>query len=157
MKAASLKEIKNELQHLDADSIREMCLRMVRYKKENKELLTYLLFEAHHEQAYIEGVRQELEELFGEVPRGNSYYTKKSLRKILRFMDKQIRYSGLPETELSLRIFFCAKMKAIRVPLPAGTVLANLYQQQVKKMNTILAKLPEDLQADYEAEMTGLV
>ena len=41
-----LQDIKKELQHLSSLQIADLCLRLSRYKKENKELLAYLLFEA---------------------------------------------------------------------------------------------------------------
>lgn len=157
MKAASLNEIKKELLLIEPEAVREMCMRLAKFKKENKELITYLLFEAHNEQAYIENVKAEIEQLFESLPTGvNSYYIKKTLRKILRFTGRQIKYSGVRETELELRIFFCLKMKEARIPLSSGTVLFNIYQQQIKKINAILEKLPEDLQGDYEREIKML-
>ena len=50
MKAASLQEIKEELNQLDPIKVRDLCLRLGRFKKENKELLTYLLFESFNEE-----------------------------------------------------------------------------------------------------------
>jgi hypothetical protein len=154
MKASSLNEIKKELHTLDPETLREICMRLVKFKKENKELLTYLLFEAHNEQAYIESVKESLEAEFRSLPRGgNTYYIKKTLLKILRSANRQIKYSGIRQTEIEVRIYFLLKMKEVRVPLQAGTVLYNLYHQQLKKINSILEKLPEDLQADYERDM----
>ena len=157
MKASSINEIKKELQTIDGDVLQDICLRLGRYKKENKELLTYLLFEAHNEQSYIENVKAEIEALFITLPRGgNSYYIKKTLRKILRFANRQIKYSGIKQTELELRIYFCTKMKEARVPLHHGTVLYNIFNQQMKKITSLLDKLPEDLQSDYERELEAL-
>jgi len=153
MTTASLQEIKKELRAHDAESLQELCMRLAKYKKENKELLNYLLFEAHNEQAYIENVKEELSELFKTVPPSNVYFVKKSLRKILRFANRQIKYSGIKQTELEIRIFFCTKMKEAKVPRQPGTVLFNLYQQQLKKIESAFAKLPEDIQADYEREL----
>ena len=156
MKATSLSEIKKELQTLDPASIREMCLRLAKHKKENKELLGYLLFEAPDEQGYINTVKEELGELFKTLPSGNVYFIKKTLRKILRFTNRQIKYSGLRQTELELRICFCSKMKEARIPLHPGTVLFNLYHQQRLKISAALEKLPEDLQFDYQREIANL-
>jgi hypothetical protein len=152
MNASSINEIKKELNTLDSDTLLALCMRLAKYKKENKELLTYLLFEAHNEQAYIENIKQEITELFETLP-GNTYHIKKSLRKILRIANKQIKYSGIKQTELEVRIFFCTKMKDAQVPRHQGSVLFNLYQQQLKKINTILGKLPEDIQGDYQREI----
>jgi hypothetical protein len=156
MKAASLKEIKSALQMLDAEQVQEVCMRLAKYKKENKELLTYLLFEADNEPSYIEGVKEEIAANFGTLPHGNVYYIKKSLRKILRITNRQVRYSALPQTEIELRIYFCTKMKEAKIPMSSGTVLYNLYHQQVKKIKSLLQKLPEDLQGDYAVDFTSV-
>jgi len=153
MTIASLQEIKKELRSQNEESLQELCMRLAKYKKENKELLNYLLFDAHNEQAYIENVKEELNELFKTVPSSNVYFVKKSLRKILRFANRQIKYSGIKQTELEVRIFFCVKMKEAKIPRTSGTVLFNLYQQQLKKIENAFAKLPEDIQADYEREL----
>jgi hypothetical protein len=156
MNTASLHEIKKELQSLDADTLAGLCMRLSKYKKENKELLTYLLFEAHDEQSYITNVKEAVDELFTTVPARNLYLIKKVLRKVLRFVNKQIKYSGVKQTEVELRIHFCMKVKAARIPLSAGTVLFNLYQQQLNKIHAALEKLPEDLQSDYQREIEAV-
>ena len=63
MKAATIHEIKQELSTVKPGELVELCLRLGKFKKENKELLTYLLFEAHDEQGYIQGVKKEMDEL----------------------------------------------------------------------------------------------
>lgn len=156
MKASSLSEIKKELTYLEVETLQALCLRLARYKKENKELLTYLLFESNNEQAYVEGVKTEMDELFDSLPKGNVYFIKKSLRKILRLMNRQIKYSDVRETELVLRIYFCANVRKAKVHLIQSQVLANLYHQQLKKIDTVLARLPEDLQFDYHQEIEQL-
>jgi len=156
MKASSLSEIKKEFAYLEAETLRALCLRLARYKKENKELLTYLLFESHNEQAYVAGVKTEMDELFASLPKGNVYFIKKGLRKILRLVNRQIKYSEAKETELALRIYFCASIKEAKIHLIQSQVLANLYQQQLRKIDSVLARLPEDLQFDYHQEMEQL-
>jgi transcription-repair coupling factor (superfamily II helicase) len=157
MKAATINEIKRELLSLDAETLSALCLRLAKYKKENKELLTYLIFEAHDENAYIEAVKEETNDLFGTLPDRNTYLIKKTLRKILRFVNKQIKYSGNERTELELRIFFCKKVREAKVPLQHGTVLFNLYQQQLKKITAANEKLEEDLQADYRSDIRSVM
>jgi hypothetical protein len=149
MVTASVNDIRKELVTWDSKSLQGLCLRLARYKKENKELLNYLLFEAEDEAGYIQGVKAEMDELFKELANKNLYLAKKVLRKILRYANRQIKYSGLPQTDLEVRIYFCEKMLAQKLPLTTGTVLYNLYQQQLKKIDTVLAKLPEDEQGDY--------
>jgi len=59
-----LQDIKKEIQHLPPGQVAELVLRLARYKKDNKELLAYLLFEAHDEQAFVEKVKAEVGFMF---------------------------------------------------------------------------------------------
>ena len=156
MNTASLSELKKELQSLDTDTLQSICLRLAKYKKENKELLSYLLSDALDEVGYIHSVKEEMNTQFQELDGRNLYITKKILRKILRFANRQIKYSGIPNTELELRIYFCEKIKEAGIPLAQGTVLFNLYHQQLKKITTVLHKLPEDYQVDYAAAIESI-
>ncbi|GCC50796.1 hypothetical protein SanaruYs_10140 [Chryseotalea sanaruensis] len=149
MVSASVNDIRKELVNISSKDIQLLCLRLARYKKENKELLNYLLFEAQDEAGYIQSIKTEIDDLFTDVANKNLYLAKKVLRKILRYANRQIKYSGLPQTELEIRIYFCERMLAQNLPLTTGTVLYNLYQQQLKKIASVLAKLPEDEQGDY--------
>ena len=54
MKVASVKDLKIELKQRSNDELIELCLQLSKFKKENKELLTYLLFESDHEDHYID-------------------------------------------------------------------------------------------------------
>ncbi|MBL7709543.1 MAG: hypothetical protein JNJ86_10750, partial [Chitinophagaceae bacterium] len=79
MKAATVHEIKQELLNCKPAETVELCLRLSRFKKENKELLTYLLFEAHNEEGFVTSVKNEIDELFSEINQSQLYFAKKSL------------------------------------------------------------------------------
>jgi hypothetical protein len=49
-----------------------MRRRLARFKKENKELLSYLLFEAHDERAFIAGVKTYIDTEIDAIPREHS-------------------------------------------------------------------------------------
>ncbi len=149
MTSASLSEIKKELLVQDEATLQTLCLRLAKYKKDNKELLAYLLFDARDEASYIRNIKSEMDTMFNELSDRNLYIVKKMIRKILRVTNKYIRYSGSSQTELDLRIYFCEKVRAANIQLIKGTVLYNLYQQQQKIIFNVLSKLPEDYQADY--------
>ena len=157
MKAASINELQKELNTLEPKRILELCVRLAKYKKDNKELLSYLLFEAHDEKTYIKNIKEQLDEEFLGINRNTSYLTKKSLRKILRGVNKFIKYSGSKQTEIELRIYFCTKVKAARIPLDTSVVLSNLYNREIEKIKTTLSKLHEDLQYDYKQELENLL
>lgn len=156
MKTASIQELKQEMLALKQPKLLELCLRLAKFKKENKELLTYLLFEAHDEEAYIRSVRLLIDEGFAELPKANTYLTKKSLRKTLRITNRYIKYTGSKQVEASLLLYFCAQLKHSGIPYTKTQVLANLYEQQLKKINTALAQLHEDLRYDFQQELDAL-
>ena len=156
MKAASISDIKQELTNLQPAKLLELCLRLAKYKKDNKELLNYLLFEANDEQTYISNVKMEIEEAFAEINQSNLYFAKKSLRKILRNTAKHIRYTASKQAEVELLLYFCQTLKHSGIPLKNSTVLNNLYQYQLKKVAKVIATLHEDLQYDYLKELNQL-
>lgn len=149
MKAATISEIKRELKAKTPDELIELCLRLAKFKKENKELITYLLYESSDDNAYINAVKTELDLQFEEINTTNYYRMKKTLRKILRNTKKYIRYTQNKTIEVELLIYFCSKMKAIRPSIHKNGTLQNLYERQVSAINKIILLLPEDLQYDY--------
>ncbi len=153
MKPATVSEIKKELNTQEPSKLVELCLRLAKYKKDNKELLTYLLFEENNEAAFINTIKYEVDEFMITINTRNIYYLKKNLRKILRHIDKHIRYSGNKETEAELRIYFCKKIKAVQIPVKRSKVLTNLYEGQIKKIKNAIVKLHEDLQYDYGVQL----
>ncbi|MBS1513213.1 MAG: hypothetical protein JST86_20420 [Bacteroidetes bacterium] len=156
MKASTVNEIKQELQHLPAAKLTELCLRLAKFKKENKELLTYLLFESHDRENYIAGIKEEVDGYIGEMNKNNVYFMKKTLRKILRQVTKYIRYSGEAAVEIELLVYFCHAMKQLPVAIPANPVLYNMYNAQLKKINKAIHSLHEDLQYDYQKLLNQL-
>ncbi len=153
MHTASVKELKDELAHYPSKDLVAVILRLAKFKKENKELLTYLLFETQDEEAFIKGVKLEMDELFTQINTRNYYYIKKSVRKILRQVKKRIRYSGKKETEVELLLYFCRKLKAMDPPMARSRVLRNIYERQLSFIRGRIGKLHEDLQYDFEREL----
>lgn len=156
MKTATVSELKKELQNLPPKQLVETAMRLAKYKKENKELLTYLLFEADDEDSFIQGVKDEMDRQFAEINRSHIYYAKKSLRKILRFANKHIKYSGEKRTEVELLMHFCQKMKSSGISYRRDTAMNNLYARQVEKIEKGIEKLHEDLQSDYRDDVRQL-
>ncbi len=156
MKAASLNELKKELKEIEAPQLIDLCLRIAKFKKENKELLSYLLFEAGHEQDYIKNIKRKLDELFDDVPRGNLYLAYKVLRKIQRTSNKFIKYSGLRQTEVEINLYLLEKIKKSGIKINQSNALSNMVEQLIKKITKTISTLHEDLQYDYEQELDKL-
>ena len=149
MKAVSLSEIKKELKVLSSQELEALCLRLARFKKENKELLTYLLFESHNESGYIESVKSYMDEEFELINTDSYFYIRKSTRKILRNVKKFVRYSQNKETEVELLLYFCQKLKDFKPSINRSTQLVNMYNRQILLSKKIINSLHEDLQYDF--------
>jgi len=157
MKAASVKELKTALNGCPPEELMEICLRLAKFKIENKELLTYLLFEAGNEVAYRQEVKHYITMQFEGISTPNYYYVKKSVRKILRNVKKYIRYSKQKETNAELLLHFCTELKKSYPDMQRSQALLNIYSRQVVALQKIMATLHEDLQYDYQQELNNLI
>ncbi len=156
MKAASVKEIKSALETIPPGQLMEICLRLIKFKKENKELATYLLFDETDEAGYVSNVKASLDSLFEEVNKTNLYFAKKTLRKIVRTTAKFIRYSGKETTEVELLLHVAEKTLSLQLPLHKNTSLQNIYLGVIKKIKKAVQGLHEDLQYDYLRQLEAI-
>lgn len=155
MQTSSLQEQKKELQRLENADLMELCLRLVRHKKENKELLDYLLFHSHDPMAYVEQVKNSLQADFDNL-NPSAYYTGKSLRKILRVIGRHAKFIARPEAEMELLIWFCRNYLEKTDPKRSNKALNNILIRQLDKIDKLKSKLHEDLQFDYQQEIDKL-
>lgn len=156
MKAVTVKEIKAELSHYSQKELVELCLRLSKFKKENKELLTYLLFESSNEEGYVSSIKLEIDEQFELINTKTYYFIKKSVRKILRNVKTAIRYSKKKETEVELLLHFCKKLSAFKPSVNKNTVLKNLLEREIASIKKKTLVLHEDLQFDYGQKLESL-
>lgn len=156
MKTATIAQLKKEIKYLSSQELESLCLRLARFKKENKELLTYLLFEADNEERYINNIQLHIDSGFESINTKSYFYIKKSVRKILRETKKFIRYSGNKETEVALLLYFCKKLIALKPSIKNNEVLTNLYERQLIFIEKKIEALHEDLQYDYTIELENL-
>lgn len=145
---ASLSEIKKELEKRNRTELLEDCLRLVKFKKENKELLSFVLFDSHDLPSFLEKVKNEVDELFEGMNMSNVYFIKKTTRKILRNLTKYIRFTQSKEIEADLLIYFCNCFHQHKIPINRSKQLLNIYNGQLKKIETAIEKLHPDLQYD---------
>lgn len=151
MKAEKLSEIKKELNALNREQLVDVCLRLAKYKKENKELLSFLLYEADDPVSYAESVKNTLVEEF-HLLKKYDYHSAKQLRKILRLVAKHAKYTGSIEAEVILLLWF-AKNYLLYADLKSHyKPLQNIFIRQMEKLKKLFPKLHEDLQFDYSSE-----
>jgi hypothetical protein len=156
MQTSSIAEIKKEMQTLNKEELLLLCSRLIKYKKENKELIHYILFESADEDIYIQKIKEEAAEHFKVVNKDTIYFAKKGIRKIIRIINQHIKYSGKSKTTIELLIHFCREMKQLKLDWGKSAVMVNLYNNQLKRIDKEMAILHEDLRYDYIQEIEQL-
>jgi uncharacterized protein (UPF0335 family) len=152
----NLQSVKKELQHLSSSQLTDLCLRLAKYKKENKELLSYMLFEAENENGYVQGIKEEVEDLYKTLP-SHSYYQAKLLRKILKLIAKHAKFMASKPAEIDLLMHYCEQyLKRIERKITYKP-LRQLLSKQLEKTGKLIGNLHEDLQFNYQADYEKLV
>lgn len=153
MKAASITELKRELEKRSNANLITYCLRLSKFKKENKELLTFLLFEEDDISKFIEAVKVDVIDLFKEINPKHVYFIKKGVRKILRSVNKFVRIAASKQAEAEMLIQFCNSFKELPSSATGNKQLSKLYDTQIKKIEVTLSTLHPDLQFDLKKQL----
>jgi hypothetical protein len=69
---------------------------------------------------------------------------------------KHIRYSKIIETEVTLLIYFCKKLKNLNPSIKKNTVLLNIFKRELVNAKKKTEVLHEDLQYDFEIILNEL-
>jgi hypothetical protein len=157
LKPASLADIKAELQSLTPDELRALCLRLARFKLDNKELLSYLLFQSADTDGFIAQAKEGITAAFAQVNTTTIYFAKKSIRKVLRQVNKITRYAGDKEMEVALHLHFLQQMLQLPVHITQSAVVDKLARSEHQKINKLIKTLHEDLQYDYRRQLHSLM
>ena len=157
MQIASLSEIKKELKEKTNHQLTELVLKLTKHKVENKELLAYVLFESADENHFISKIESEMDLQFTNVNTKSNYIINKNIRKIQRYVVKQIRFSKQKETEIALRIHFCKNLIATLLKYDRNSTRHHMLMRQTELIRKALTYVHEDLQFDFELELTELL
>lgn len=156
MKAKSLKEIREELVYAEKQELVDLCLQLVRFKVENKELLTYQLFYKNRKEHYISEIEDYIDKEFKALNPASYFYLKKGVQKIHRHLKKHIRIAKDDTMEVELLLYFLEKFKNYTPVLHKQKILNNLYVREHTLVTKRIEKLHADLQYDYKGKLEYL-
>ena len=146
MYTAGVREIRQELEAQTPKELINIIQRLARFKKENKELLTFLLFEAHDLDGHLATVREELLTSMLDIQPERIYLAKKTVRKTLRIANKHIRLIGSKAAEAEIRLHVCRLLQQSGLPIERNPVLQRIFQTQMRTARKAIDTLHEDLQ-----------
>ena len=153
MQAASINTIKNELKQLPPKQVLDLLLRLARFKKENKELLTWLLFESHDEVGYIEDIKSGITDELGQIDGLPAYQYKKQFRKIQRKINKPIKYTGSKTAAVELYMHMINMIVAKKKTIFIRAFLDKALQQYISKVEKILPGMVSDIASDVSRRL----
>ena len=156
MVAASAKTLKETLETKNNTELKELINRLLKFKKENKELATYLLFYENEEHEFVADAKSAILAQFEEVNTKTVFYAKKGLRKMLRIATKFSKYSSEKTTTVDLGIYIATLLMTLPTHLKKSPLIKNMYGSNLKKNNTTLQTLHEDIQFDYNQQIKNL-
>lgn len=148
MRTNGIAEIKKTIKNIGQAELSEICLKLARFKKDNKEYIHFLLHESSDPLAYAEDVKESLHHSLTNLNRHPSLKVKE-LRKHLRVLTRHIRYTSSVEVEITLVIWFTEMLVAHAGIRQSNKALYTLFTRQIEKIRKAFPKLHEDLQFDY--------
>jgi hypothetical protein len=156
MNSPKLNDLKKELQHLDVNRLKDVCLKLAKHKVENKELLNYLLFYEDTKDEYINNIKGIIITEFDDL-HPSIYYVKKQLSKLTRMMNKHIKFIGEKDKEIEIVLCFCDEFIKHPIVKAGYKALSLMLYRQLKRANKIIPKLNEDLQFDFQKIFNDLI
>ena len=157
MNVAPLSKIKKELELYYPSVLQQLLVRLMKYKKENKELINYLIYMADDEPQFLKEIKLEMDAEFAEIKKSHWFAAKKRIQKTVRTNSKYIRFSADERTETEIRLYFCKKMRELPQTLLKQRVIAAIFIRQLDYLRKSISQLHEDLQYDYNAELEKIM
>lgn len=157
MNPIPLKDLKSDLKNASQEELMELILRLIRFKKENKELVSYLLYHCENDDLFIVYCKEEMENGFELINKSSAFFIRKSIRKILSATKKNIRYSQKKIVEIELLLHFCKLLIQFHPKVKENKVLMNTFESQMRMVRNAIGTLDNDLQHDYSTVLEEIV
>jgi hypothetical protein len=151
-----LSDLKKELAELSKPELIQLCLRVAKLKRENKELLAYLIFDADDPLFYAQKLKPEIREVF-EQPFQHAYYLTKSIRKTMRLITKYYRFTSNKQGETELLIYLAEQFHNTWRKEYLYQALGKVIFRCLEKAEANLKKIDEDFRADFEQPIEELI
>lgn len=146
----SLVNLKKSLKQLPPEELMELVLRLTKYKKENKELLTFLVSYESDAQALCVDFKEELSEAFADM-NAHGYYAAKTMRKQLKLVTQFRRFTKSNEYTIDLQAHYLRTVIQYLSPTQRNRSVQSILYRVLLRIEKDISKLHEDLRYDYES------
>jgi len=156
IQSPKLADLKKELNFLQASELKELCLRLAKHKTENKELLNFLLFYADKKETYVEDVKTLIVDEFDNL-HPSIYLATKQIRKLLRLINKHIKFIAVKHLETEIVLAFCREFISHPIVTLNQKATIGILISQLKRLIRLIPKLEDDHQFDYQTQFDDLM
>lgn len=149
-------EIKKAVGFLDEKELRLLLMEIIGFSTDNKRFAYFKLHEQQDEQFFMSESKEFLLQEFFKAVNTNYWTGKKSLQKLRSTLNKLLKFTKRKDFQLELILYFCLQCKEFGYLSYRHPVIENLYTTQLRKAESLINKLHEDLQYDYEHQLEEL-
>jgi hypothetical protein len=149
-------EIKKAINYLDEKELKSLLLDIIGFTTDNKRYAYFKLHEQQDEGFFLAETKELLLQEFTKCYHTNYWTGKKLLQKLRGILNKLLKFTKRKDQQLELIIYFCQQAEAFGYLRYKHPVIQNLYAVQLKKAESLISKLHEDLQYDYEQQLEEL-
>ena len=155
MDKCSIASIRKELKNLEREELVLVCLRLARYKKDNKELVSFLVFQRNEEEFILE-VKTEIHFEFTGLKLLSAFQQKKILQKSIRKINKYSKFCLSKTFDLVMFMFICQSLRDSGISLYSHTFAGTIYKKILLKASKIHSTLHEEIQGDFNEDLLHL-
>jgi len=157
MKPATLVQIRKELETISPQRLMALTLRLIKLKSENKEFVSYLLFDEDQLSEYLADLKFEISEVLDCASFSQSLIAKKALRKCQKSITKHARYMGSKDAEAELYMFMIRKIHEKGINKYTHRTIQIIYLRCIERVKKLLPNIHDDLRGDFEIEIQNLL
>jgi len=156
MKPATLVQIRKELETISPQRLMALTLRLIKLKSENKEFVSYLLFDEDQLSEYLADLKFEISEVLDGASFTQPLIAKKALRKCQKYITKHAKYMGSKDAEAELYMFLLRKIHEKGINRYTHRAIQLIYLRIIEKTKKLLPTIHNDLRGDFEIEILNL-
>ena len=156
MSSISIKDIKNELKYKSDSELIEICLKLAKASKSNKEILDYELNFSNNEAEFVNRSKLEIDSLLINIDSHFNSNILKILRKTLKRVSFLIKISKREETAVELLIHLAMEIQETKILKSNHVSIGQFYFKLEEKIDKVIMKLHPDLQYDYQEKIDTL-
>ena len=142
-------ELRVKTNDLSVESLHRLLTRLMRFKRENKELVAFELFIRAEPENWFADIREECNVTLNEMNTSHPYFMRKTMRKLIRTLKTYARYAGDPAIEAELLCILLEAFHQKHLHEHTAEKIRKIVTDTQVRLQKMISKLHDDLQYDF--------